>query len=96
MQKQIISFDQLPAAIYQLSQDVSELKRLLIEQPTVNNFNHEEKPLNVGQAAEYLGIAKQTLYQNIARIPSRKRFGRLFFFRSELTEYLNEGKGAGL
>ena len=55
----------------------------------------EEKPLNVGQAAEYLGISEQTVYQNIKKLPHKKRFGRLYLFRSELTEYLNAGKGAG-
>jgi excisionase family DNA binding protein len=52
----------------------------------------EEKPLNVGQAAEYLGISEQTVYQNIKKIPHKKRFGRLYFFRSELLQYLESGK----
>ena len=55
----------------------------------------EETPLNVEQAAEFLGVSKQTIYQNIARLPKKKRFGRLYFFRSELAEYLNAGKGVG-
>ena len=55
----------------------------------------ENNPLNVEQAAEFLGVSRQTIYQNIARLPKRKRFGRLYFFRSELAEYLNAGKGIG-
>ena len=52
---------------------------------------NEEKPLNVGQAAEYLGISEQTVYQNIKKIPHKKRFGRLYFLKSELVVYLQAG-----
>lgn len=51
----------------------------------------EEKPLNVEQAAEFLGISKQTVYQNIDRLPRIKRFGRLFFLKSELVVFLQAG-----
>ncbi len=54
----------------------------------------EESPLSVEQAAEFLGIATQTVYQNIKRIPNRKKHGRLYFFKSELLLYLESGKGA--
>lgn len=51
----------------------------------------EEKPLSVGQAAEFLNISEQTVYQNVKKIPHKKRFGRLYFYRAELAEYLNAG-----
>lgn len=54
----------------------------------------EETPLTVVEASKFLGVSKQTVYQNITRIPHKKRFGRLYFFRSQLTEYLNAGEGA--
>jgi predicted DNA-binding transcriptional regulator AlpA len=44
--------------------------------------------LNVKQASAFLGIAPQTIYQNIRNIPHFKRFGKLFFKRAELVEYL--------
>lgn len=91
MQKQSLSFDQLPAAVYQLCQEVSELKRLIAEQHPATAPAINDKPLTVAEAAEFLGISKQTVYQNIARIPNRKKHGRLFFYRTELAAYLNGG-----
>ena len=54
----------------------------------------DEKPFTVGEAAEFLGIAEQTIYQNIKKVPHRKRFGRLYFFKSELLAYI-DGKEVG-
>lgn len=51
----------------------------------------DETPLDVVQAADFLNVSKQTIYQNIGRIPHRKRHGKLYFFRPELAEYLNKG-----
>ncbi len=49
----------------------------------------DDKPLSVAEVADFFGIAEQTIYQNIKRIPHRKRFGRLYFIKSELMAYLN-------
>ena len=53
---------------------------------------HSTEPLTVKQAATYLGVSQQTIYQNIRRIPHSKRFGKLYFLRSDLDLYLAEGK----
>jgi len=53
---------------------------------------HGTDPLTVKQAADYLGVSQQTIYQNIRRIPHSKRFGKLYFLRSDLDLYLAEGK----
>lgn len=50
--------------------------------------------LNVKQAAGYLGIAPQTVYQNIGRLPHVKKHGRLYFRKVELLGYLEEGRVA--
>lgn len=55
-------------------------------QPTTD----DETPLTVQQAADFLNVSRQTVYQNIAKIPHRKRHGRLYFFKAELAEYLNK------
>lgn len=47
--------------------------------------------LSLKEAASFLGIAPQTMYQNVKRIPHHKRFGKLFFRRSELVAYLEDG-----
>lgn len=53
-----------------------------------------EKPLNLKEAAKLLGCAEQTVYQNIKKLPHKKRFGKLFFFESELLDYLKGGEPA--
>lgn len=47
-----------------------------------------EKPRNIKEAADFMGCAEQTIYQNIKKIPHKKRFGKLYFFKSELLAYL--------
>ncbi len=47
------------------------------------------KPLSLSEAAEFLGVSDQTIYQNIKKLPHRKKFGRLYFFTSELLAYLD-------
>lgn len=47
--------------------------------------------IGVEEAAQFLDIAHQTIYQNIRKIPHTKKFGRLYFKRSELINYLEQG-----
>jgi len=84
-----ITFDQLPQAIYSLTCEVKELRRLL-EGSTPSTPT--EEILNRKQAAEFLGIAEQSIYQMGDRLPRRKRFGKLVFLKSELHEFLINGK----
>ena len=73
------------------------LERLLLEMrddltaapaPAADDF------LSLKEAAEFLSVAPQTIYQNIKRIPHHKRFGKLYFKRSELVAYLEQGATA--
>ena len=48
--------------------------------------------LTAAEAAKYLSIAKQTLYQNIEKVPHTKRFGKLYFLQSDLEDYLKGGQ----
>ena len=89
MDKPTLTFDQLPEAVYKLYLDIQEIKRLLSQQPAPATAADDEAPLTIQQAAEFLNVSRQTIYQNIAKIPHRKRHGRLYFFKSELSEYLN-------
>lgn len=47
--------------------------------------------LSLKDAADFLSVAPQTMYQNIKHIPHSKRFGKLYFKRSELVAYLEAG-----
>jgi predicted DNA-binding transcriptional regulator AlpA len=86
-----LTFDQLPQAIYSLTCEVQELRRV-IEQNDSSPKSKSEEILDRVEAAKFLGIAEQTIYQLGNRLPRRKRFGKLYFLRSELETYLKEGK----
>lgn len=86
------SFDQLPIAVYQLSEQISELKQLVEELQRKAPLAEEETPVPIADAANFMNCAVQTVYQNIRKIPHTKRFGRLYFYKSELAEYLKSGK----
>ena len=81
----------------------AQLKSLLIESVAIALKHHhppgpgptstdEEPPLTLKEAANFLGIAPQTVYQNIKKIPSRKKHGRHYFLKSELAAYLQAGQ----
>lgn len=97
MSIQRLTLEQLPLAVYELTCKVDRLTALLESNGTKSDFTAtaEERPLNVAEAADFLGIAPQTVYQRIKTVPHKKRFGRLYFFRSQLTEYLIAGEGVG-
>lgn len=48
--------------------------------------------LSAKEAADFMGIKLQTLYQNIDRVPHVKKHGKLLFTREGLIGYV-EGKG---
>ncbi|MFN8347409.1 MAG: helix-turn-helix domain-containing protein [Spirosomataceae bacterium] len=48
--------------------------------------------LTAKEAAAFLGIKLQTLYQNIEKLPSIKKHGKLFFVESELIAYMEGGR----
>ena len=50
----------------------------------------EDKFIGVQEAASFLNIKRQTVYQNIDKIPHEKRHGRLYFTRRQLRNYLNQ------
>jgi predicted DNA-binding transcriptional regulator AlpA len=54
------------------------------------------KPLNLKEAADFLGLAEQTLYQRVKKVPHTKRFGRLYFFEDELLDYLKTGQNSAV
>lgn len=77
-----------------------ELKELLRE--VVNESNKDSlkvdsdssELLNIEQAANFLGLAKQTLYAHTSKreIPHLKRGKKLYFEKEKLIEWLQEGK----
>jgi len=67
------------------------LKAVRNEQPTTD---HPEQLLTIQQAAEFLSLSVPTLYSKVSRgeLPVMKRSKRLYFSRTELMEYIKEGR----
>ncbi len=91
--EQHLTFDKLPEAVTMLTKEVSELKRLLIEkqeQPTTP----PEQLLTIQEAAEFLRLTVPTLYSKCSKneLPYMKRSKRLYFSRTELLEYIKDGR----
>lgn len=58
----------------------------------IPSFN--ERPLNIREAAEYLSLSVNTIYQKVKRreIPYNKRNGRLYFDKQKLRDYIEGGQ----
>jgi excisionase family DNA binding protein len=92
---QIPTFDQLPSAVSELKDDVIWIKNFLQHNNSSGMDSHvSEKFLTVPEAAEFLGLANQTVYGLISRklIPCMKRQKRVYFSKAELTRWLEDGR----
>lgn len=90
----VLTFDQLPNAVTMLTKEVNELKRLLIEKQEQHTTDQSEKLLTIQEAAEFLNLTVPTMYSKVSKgeLPVMKRSKRLYFSRTELLEYLKQGR----
>lgn len=86
------SFDQLPRAVSELHQKLDILQDLLMEsrQP----LPQSAELMTISQAAEFLNLSVQTLYGKVCHreIPVSKKGKRLYFYKSELEDWIKSGK----
>ncbi len=87
-----LTFDQLPQAVSNLQDKLESIEQLLLhrhEQPP----GHEEL-LTISGAAKFLNLSVPTIYSKVCRkeIPVNKRGKRLYFYRSELSEWIKSGR----
>lgn len=90
---QTLSFDQLPAAVATLLTELADVKNLL-QQPISQPASQQDELLTVQQAAQLLNLRVATIYDlnHKGELPSMKRGKRLYFLRSELINYLKQGR----
>lgn len=91
----MITFENLPLAVSELTREVSQLKVLLLE----NNANkaipqQQERLLSIQEAATFLNLSIPTIYSKVSKreLPVIKRGKRLYFSDTELLAYLKEGR----
>ena len=67
------------------------LKAVRNEQPTTDQT---EQLLTIQEAAEFLSLTVPTMYSKVSKgeLPVMKRSKRLYFSRTELLEYLKDGR----
>ena len=67
------------------------LKAVRNEQPTTDQL---EQLLTIQEAAEFLSLTVPTMYSKVSKgeLPVMKRSKRLYFSRTELLDYLKEGR----
>lgn len=74
----------------------SSVRKVLKETPpkTVEPTDHPEQLLTVQEAAEFLSLTVPTMYSKVSKgeLPVMKRGKRLYFSRTELLEYLKDGR----
>ena len=91
---QNLTIEKLPEAVYQLDQKLGRIERLLIEQGRLKTNESTNQLLTVDQAAEFLNLAKPTVYSMVSRgeLPYMKRSKRLYFSREDLMAYIRDGR----
>jgi excisionase family DNA binding protein len=89
---QTITFEQLPQAVSELHDKLSNIEQLLREgkvQP-----HPEDDLLTILEASKFLNLSTQTVYGKVSRneIPVNKQGKRLYFYRSELVAWIKSGR----
>ena len=86
------SFDQLPRAVSELHQKLDVLQDLILESRQV--VPQAVELMTISQAAEFLNLSVQTLYGKVCHkeIPVSKKGKRLYFYKSELEDWIRSGK----
>lgn len=91
-----LTFNDLPTAVSNLTKEVSELKCLLIEKQEQPSTKQTEQWLDLNELIQYdpEKRTKPTWYSKISRneVPHYKRGKKVYFLKSEIDEWLKQGK----
>jgi len=89
---EIPTLEKMPFAIAELGSKVDELFEF-VKHKKEEKDPEGERPINIRDASKHVHRAVATLYIDCKKgeIPHHKRKGKLYFFKSELTEWLKEG-----
>ncbi|KQC33384.1 hypothetical protein AAU57_08710 [Nonlabens sp. YIK11] len=83
-----VTFENLPALILTLQNEIEELKTIILNQSS--NEHNDDLPINIQDVSALTGLKVNTLYGYCQRreIPYQKKGNRLYFFKSEIIEWL--------
>ena len=85
-----VSFDQLPEAVSYLIEKVDNLELIIKNQPK----DSEDEFLTVEEASAFLTLSLPTVYSKVSKkeLPYMKQGKRLYFLKSDLIEYIKDGR----
>ena len=98
MEKQELTFNDLPQVVAQLRDEVMGLRALLLKQQDENRKHqvreNRHKPMTVEEAAEYTRIPIGTLYMKLGdgTIPATKPGKRYVLYQDELDKWLEANR----
>lgn len=98
MEKQELTFSDLPQVVAQLRDEVMGLRALLLKQQEENKKHqvrdNRHKPMTVEEAAEYTRIPIGTLYMKLGdgTIPATKPGKRYVLYQDELDKWLEANR----
>ncbi|MCD8428635.1 helix-turn-helix domain-containing protein [Tenacibaculum finnmarkense] len=93
MDKNKISFDNLPQAVSLLLNEVETIKSL-VKNSQRPHSKEQRIPIGIDEACKLIGKAKPTVYTLVRKriLPSYKNGKKLYFFRNELLEWIENGR----
>jgi len=83
-------FQDLTERLARIEQTLNEIKVKAVSKVAPE----DEFPINIRKAAEITGLSVPTLYTKISRrtIPAHRQAGRIYFFKSELLDWIRSGR----
>lgn len=87
------TFEELPNVIGELFAKIDNIEKLLQENKA-NIIVPEDEPLTISEAAKLLRLSVATIYTKVCKneIPANKQGKRLYFYRSELLNWIKSGR----
>jgi predicted DNA-binding transcriptional regulator AlpA len=88
----MVDFEKMQLDVAEAKKDLKELKALFLNK--AETTIEDETPIKIDKVSKLIGYKKQTIYEycRFNKIPYHKKNNRLFFFRSEITDWIKQGK----
>ena len=86
-----LTFNDLPEAVTELTRKVDELYKVITN---VQPQDPAEQFLTVDETAKFLNLSVPTIYSKVSKreLPFMKLTKRLYFAKSDLEDYLKDGR----
>ena len=94
MEKTKLTFDQILDYVLGIGRGVANIESILTSTGAPGDRKEIEKPCNVAEAAEFTHLEVATIYKLVhtRSIPFHKKGRKLYFYKSELNEWIRSGQ----